>query len=78
MRMIIRWAGRPGSDLAEHPLGAEADEALRNTRRVDFLLLAHASHWAIWVLYSVPVLVVLAASLKAFRDQRREDRSEQP
>lgn len=25
------------------------------------LLLAHAGHWAIWVLYSVPVLIVLAS-----------------
>jgi cytochrome c-type biogenesis protein CcmH/NrfF len=37
-------------------------------------LLAHAGHWAIWVLYAVPVLIVLAATLKAFVDQRREDR----
>ncbi len=43
---------------------------------MDVPLLAHAGHWAIWVLYSVPVLIVLAASLKAFLDQRREDRSE--
>jgi hypothetical protein len=43
---------------------------------VDFVPLAHAGHWAIWVLYSVPVLIVLAASLKALRDQRREDAAE--
>lgn len=35
------------------------------------MLLAHAGHWAIWVLYSVPVLIVLGASFKAFRDERR-------
>ena len=37
-------------------------------------LIAHTGHWAIWVLYSVPVVVVLAATLKAFLDQRRENR----
>jgi hypothetical protein len=37
-------------------------------------LLAHAGHWALWVLYLVPVVIVLAATLKAFLDQRREDR----
>ena len=25
------------------------------------VLLAHAGHWAIWVLYSVPVVIVLAS-----------------
>jgi cytochrome c-type biogenesis protein CcmH/NrfF len=39
--------------------------------------LAHAGHWALWVLYSVPVLIVLAATLNAFLTQRREDREEQ-
>ena len=37
-------------------------------------LLAHASHWAMWVLYLVPVLIVLAASARALIAQRREDR----
>lgn len=37
-------------------------------------LLAHASHWAMWVLYLVPVVIVLAATVKAFVDQRREER----
>jgi hypothetical protein len=40
-------------------------------------LLAHAGHWALWVLYAVPVFIVLGATLKAFMDQRREDK-EQP
>ncbi len=44
---------------------------------MDFVLLAHAGHWAIWVLYSIPVLIVLGASVKALRDQRREDRAEE-
>ena len=43
---------------------------------MDFVLLAHAGHWAIWFLYSVPVLIVLAASFKALRVQRREDAAE--
>ena len=37
-------------------------------------LLAHVGHWYIWLLYAVPVLVVIAASLHALVDQRREDR----
>jgi hypothetical protein len=43
------------------------------------VLLAHAGHWAIWVLYALPVLIVLAATAKAFIDGRREDaRSDDP
>jgi hypothetical protein len=40
-------------------------------------LLAHVGHWYIWLLYAVPVLVVIAASLHALVDQRREDRDRQ-
>lgn len=40
-------------------------------------LLAHAGHWALWVLYSVPVLIVLAATLNAFLSQRREEQREE-
>jgi hypothetical protein len=36
-------------------------------------LLAHVGHWYMWVLYAVPVLVVIAASVHALIDQRRED-----
>jgi hypothetical protein len=35
-------------------------------------LLAHAGHWAMWVLYLVPVIIVLGASVNAFLAQRRE------
>ena len=38
------------------------------------LPLAHVGHWAMWVLYLVPVVIVLAATVKAFLDQRREER----
>jgi hypothetical protein len=38
------------------------------------LPLAHLGHWYLWIPYVVPVLVVLAASLHAFRQQRHEDR----
>jgi hypothetical protein len=38
----------------------------------DVLLLAHASHWALWVLYAVPVTVVLIATAQAFIRERRE------
>ena len=37
-------------------------------------LIAHVGHWYIWVLYAVPVLVVIAASVHALIDQRRDDR----
>jgi hypothetical protein len=36
--------------------------------------VAHLGHWYLWIPYVIPVLVVLAASLHAFRQQRREDR----
>ena len=36
--------------------------------------LAHLGHWYLWIPYAIPVVVVLAASLNAFRQQRREDR----
>lgn len=35
--------------------------------------LAHTGHWAIWVLYAVPVLAVLAAVLLGSIRARRED-----
>jgi hypothetical protein len=38
------------------------------------LPLAHAGHWAMWVLYLVPVIIVLGASVNAFLAQRREER----
>jgi hypothetical protein len=37
-------------------------------------LLAHLGHWYLWIPYTIPVVVVLTASLHAFRQQRREDR----
>ena len=39
------------------------------------LPLAHLGHWYLWIPYVIPVIVVLAASLHAFRTQRREDRA---
>lgn len=38
------------------------------------LLLGHAGHWLIWVLYLVPVVIVLAAAARAIVHQRREGR----
>ena len=32
---------------------------------------AHAGHWALWILYAVPVVVVLAAIGSAVRRERR-------
>jgi hypothetical protein len=34
-------------------------------------VLAHAGHWALWVLYLVPVIIVLAATARAFITERR-------
>jgi hypothetical protein len=42
------------------------------------IVLAHAGHWLLWVLYAVPVLIVLAATAKAYLDGRREDASGTP
>jgi hypothetical protein len=36
--------------------------------------LAHLGHWYLWIPYAIPVVVVLAASIHAIREQRREDR----
>ena len=37
------------------------------------VLLAHVGHWYTWIPYLVPVLVVLGASIRAWRQQRRDD-----
>ena len=37
-------------------------------------LQAHVGHWAMWVLYLIPVLIVLAASARPLVEQRRENR----
>ena len=37
-------------------------------------LLAHVGHWYLWVPYMIPVAIVLGASFRALRQQRREDR----
>ncbi|MGH2589562.1 MAG: hypothetical protein ACRDGW_02050 [Actinomycetota bacterium] len=36
------------------------------------LPLAHAGHWAFYVLYAVPILIVLASIVTATLRQRRE------
>jgi hypothetical protein len=38
-------------------------------------LIAHVGHWYLWVPYAIPVLIVLGASFRAFKQQRREDRA---
>jgi hypothetical protein len=40
-------------------------------------LFAHVGHWYLWVPYLIPVVIVLGASYRAFRQQRREDRLQQ-
>jgi hypothetical protein len=36
--------------------------------------LAHVGHWYLWLPYMLPVVIVLAASFRALRQQRAEDR----
>jgi hypothetical protein len=38
-------------------------------------LIAHVGHWYLWVPYAIPVAIVLGASFRAFRQQRRDDRA---
>jgi cytochrome c-type biogenesis protein CcmH/NrfF len=37
----------------------------------DLMPFAHAGHWALWVLYLVPVVIVLFATAQAFLRERR-------
>lgn len=39
------------------------------------LPLAHAGHYAVWVLYALPVLIVVGAIIRSAIAQRREDRN---
>lgn len=41
------------------------------------LSLAHVGHYAIWVLYAVPVLIVTGAIVKSTIAQRRAGREEE-
>ena len=36
------------------------------------LPVAHAGHWALWVLYAVPVFIVLGSIVVQMRRDRRE------
>ena len=40
------------------------------------LLLAHAGHWALWVLYAIPVVIVLGSIV--LQMVRNRDTGEQP
>ena len=40
------------------------------------LILAHAGHWAIYVLYAVPVVIVLGSVASTTWRQRRERKSD--
>ena len=42
------------------------------------VLLAHAGHWAIWVLYSVPVVIVLASIVISLIRDRGHGGAEDP
>ena len=46
---------------------------------MDSVLLAHASHYALYVLYGVPVLVVLGSiGITLWRDRRSRDVNRSP
>ena len=38
-----------------------------------FTIVAHAGHWLIWILYAVPVLIVLGSIILSMVRQRREE-----
>jgi cytochrome c-type biogenesis protein CcmH/NrfF len=40
------------------------------------LLIAHVGHWAVWILYAVPIAIVLASILISVRRERRQRRAE--
>jgi len=40
------------------------------------LPIAHAGHWFLWVLYAVPVIVVLGSIFTSMRRERREAAAE--
>jgi hypothetical protein len=42
------------------------------------LPLAHAGHYAIWILYVIPVLVVVGAIVRSAVLTRRAERDEKP
>jgi cytochrome c-type biogenesis protein CcmH/NrfF len=43
------------------------------------LPVAHAGHWLVYILYAVPVLIVLASIVvTVIRDRRRGDVDEEP
>ena len=42
------------------------------------LPLAHVGHYAIWILYVIPVLIVVAAIARNMVAQRRADRRDSP
>ena len=39
-----------------------------------FMPLAHVGHWSMYVIYAVPVFVVLASVMKTVRQERRTAR----
>jgi hypothetical protein len=40
--------------------------------------LAHAGHWYEWIPYWIPVVIVLALSIRALIKQRHEQRKREP
>ena len=41
-------------------------------------LVAHAGHWALWILYAVPVLIVVGSIIVSLIRQRRETAADGP
>ena len=41
------------------------------------LIVAHTGHWLIWVLYAVPVLIVVGSIVISIVRQRREEPGEE-
>ena len=40
------------------------------------LLIAHVGHWALWILYAVPIVIVLGSIVFTLARERRERRGD--
>ncbi len=56
-----------------HKVAFRAETRLRHTYPVP-LILAHVGHWYMWILYAVPALIVLVATVGSALSQRKAKR----
>lgn len=53
-------------------------EQARSLAAMPSLPLAHAGHWALWILYAVPLFVVIGSIIVTARRERGEHGAEEP